>query len=162
FDYGSAKKADTQRFGRFFHALLDRGVYLPPSQFEAAFVSLAHGDAEVRHTLEAVRQALASVQNAEAGAPPAAHRGRPLRRGYGGVLVEVPAGARLEVDGTVALSEPSRGPRAVPSGHHAGDLLLADATAVLARADVAEGQAAALALGARRPASGERRSNDAL
>ncbi|HEY8208689.1 MAG TPA: glutamate-1-semialdehyde 2,1-aminomutase [Myxococcaceae bacterium] len=61
FDYGSAKKADTQRFGRFFHALLDRGVYLPPSQFEAAFVSLAHGDAEVRHTLEAVRQALASV-----------------------------------------------------------------------------------------------------
>ncbi|HYV48953.1 MAG TPA: glutamate-1-semialdehyde 2,1-aminomutase [Myxococcaceae bacterium] len=61
FDYGSAKKADTARFGRFFHALLDRGVYLPPSQFEAAFVSLAHGEAEVRHTLEAVRQALASV-----------------------------------------------------------------------------------------------------
>jgi glutamate-1-semialdehyde 2,1-aminomutase len=61
YDYASAKRADTQRFGRFFHALLDRGVYLPPSQFEAAFVSLAHGDAEVRHTLEAVRQALASV-----------------------------------------------------------------------------------------------------
>ena len=61
YDYASAKRADTQRFGRFFHALLDRGVYLPPSQFEAAFVSLAHGEAEVRHTLEAVRQALASV-----------------------------------------------------------------------------------------------------
>ena len=61
YDYVSAKRADTQRFGRFFHALLDRGVYLPPSQFEAAFVSLAHGEAEVRHTLEAVRQALASV-----------------------------------------------------------------------------------------------------
>jgi glutamate-1-semialdehyde 2,1-aminomutase len=61
FDYRSARQADTQRFGRFFHALLDRGVYLPPSQFEAAFVSLAHGDAEVRHTLEAVRHALRSV-----------------------------------------------------------------------------------------------------
>ncbi|HVE85175.1 MAG TPA: glutamate-1-semialdehyde 2,1-aminomutase [Myxococcales bacterium] len=61
FDYASAKRADVQRFGRFFHALLDRGVFLPPSQFEAAFVSLAHGEAEVQHTLQAVRQALESV-----------------------------------------------------------------------------------------------------
>ncbi|MFZ5468646.1 MAG: glutamate-1-semialdehyde 2,1-aminomutase [Myxococcota bacterium] len=61
FDYTSAKKADTARFGRFFHALLESGVYLPPSQFEAAFVSLAHGDAEVEHTLAAVKAALASI-----------------------------------------------------------------------------------------------------
>src|SRR5687767_5395819 len=61
FDYRSARQADTQRFGRFFHALLDLGVYLPPSQFEAAFVSLAHGDDEVRRTLEAVREALGKV-----------------------------------------------------------------------------------------------------
>jgi glutamate-1-semialdehyde 2,1-aminomutase len=39
--------------------MLDQGVYLPPSQFEAAFVSLAHGEAEVARTLEAARQALA-------------------------------------------------------------------------------------------------------
>ena len=57
FDYASAKRADTERFGKFFHALLKQGVYLPPSQFEAAFVSLAHGDREVDLTLSAVRRA---------------------------------------------------------------------------------------------------------
>jgi glutamate-1-semialdehyde 2,1-aminomutase len=57
FDYASAKKADTAKFGRFYHLLLEDGVYLPPSQFEAAFVSLSHGDKEIDHTLEAVRRA---------------------------------------------------------------------------------------------------------
>ena len=61
YDYASAKKADTARFGRFFHALLDEGVYLPPSQFEAAFVSLAHTGAEVDHTLAAVKKALGAL-----------------------------------------------------------------------------------------------------
>jgi glutamate-1-semialdehyde 2,1-aminomutase len=61
FDYPSAKQADTARFGRFFHAMLDRGIYLPPSQFESAFVSLAHGPAEVEQTLAAAREALALV-----------------------------------------------------------------------------------------------------
>ena len=61
YDYPTAKKADTARFGKFYHALLDQGVYLPPSQFEAAFVSLAHGDAEIDHTLAAVRKALRSL-----------------------------------------------------------------------------------------------------
>jgi glutamate-1-semialdehyde 2,1-aminomutase len=61
FDYPSAKTADVERFGRFFHALLDGGVYLPPSQFEAAFVSLAMGEAEVAHTLEAARKAFRSL-----------------------------------------------------------------------------------------------------
>jgi glutamate-1-semialdehyde 2,1-aminomutase len=60
FDYASAKKADAARFGRFFHAMLDRGVYLPPSQFEAAFVGLAHGEAEVVATLAAADQALSA------------------------------------------------------------------------------------------------------
>ena len=60
FDYASAKKADTARFGRFYHAMLDQGVYLPPSQFEAAFVSLAHGEAEVAQTLAAADAALAA------------------------------------------------------------------------------------------------------
>jgi glutamate-1-semialdehyde 2,1-aminomutase len=58
YDYASAKAADTARFGKFFHALLSEGVYLPPSQFEAAFVSLAHGDREIDHTLTGVRRAL--------------------------------------------------------------------------------------------------------
>ena len=57
FDYASAKKADTAKFGHFYHLLLDEGVYLPPSQFESAFVSLAHGDKEIDFTLEAVRRA---------------------------------------------------------------------------------------------------------
>jgi glutamate-1-semialdehyde 2,1-aminomutase len=61
FDYASAKRADTARFGKFFHALLDRGVYLPPSQFEAAFVSLAHHEREVSATLRAVREAFADL-----------------------------------------------------------------------------------------------------
>ena len=61
FDYPSAKKADTAKFGRFFHAMLEGGVYLPPSQFESAFVSLAMGDAEVAHVLAAARRAFAAV-----------------------------------------------------------------------------------------------------
>jgi len=62
YDYPSAKKADTKRFAKFFHACLDEGVYLPPSQFEAAFVSLAHDDAEIAHTLRAMRAAFRAAK----------------------------------------------------------------------------------------------------
>src|SRR5712664_1867190 len=65
-DYGSAKKSDTSKFARFFHAMLDRGVYLPPSQFEASFVSLAHGPVEVARTSEAARAAF-DIGRAEDG-----------------------------------------------------------------------------------------------
>ena len=61
YDYASAKKADPALFARFFHACLDQGVYLPPSQFEAAFVSLAHGELELEHTLAAMKKAFAAV-----------------------------------------------------------------------------------------------------
>ncbi|HXG75806.1 MAG TPA: glutamate-1-semialdehyde 2,1-aminomutase [Gaiellaceae bacterium] len=54
-----ARQADTGRFARFHAALLERGVYLAPSQFEAAFLSTAHGEAELEATLAAVREALA-------------------------------------------------------------------------------------------------------
>ncbi|MCY1040453.1 glutamate-1-semialdehyde 2,1-aminomutase [Corallococcus sp. bb12-1] len=64
FDYASAKKADTAKFGRFFHAMLHEGVYLPPSQFEAAFVSLAIGEPEVAHVLAAARKAFRSLGDA--------------------------------------------------------------------------------------------------
>ncbi|HKU77900.1 MAG TPA: glutamate-1-semialdehyde 2,1-aminomutase [Pyrinomonadaceae bacterium] len=57
-DWDTANKCDRQKYGRFFHAMLDEGVYLAPSQFEAAFVSLAHTDEVIEQTLEAVRKAI--------------------------------------------------------------------------------------------------------
>ena len=56
-DYESAKRSDTARFGRFYRAMLERGVYLAPSQFEAAFVSAAHTVEDVRRTVAAAREA---------------------------------------------------------------------------------------------------------
>ena len=56
-DYASAKRADTQAYARFFHAMLDRGIYLAPSQFEAGFVSLAHTEADIDATIEAAAAA---------------------------------------------------------------------------------------------------------
>ena len=56
-DWDTANKCDRQMYGRFFHAMLDEGVYLAPSQFEAAFVSLAHTDEIIEQTLEAARKA---------------------------------------------------------------------------------------------------------
>ncbi len=55
------QQADTALFGRIFHGLLERGVYLGPSAFEAGFVSMAHGDAEIRHTVDAFRDTFASL-----------------------------------------------------------------------------------------------------
>jgi glutamate-1-semialdehyde 2,1-aminomutase len=61
-DYDSAKMyADTERFARFYHAMLERGFYFAPSQFEAGFLSSAHSDDDIRHTVEATREALAEV-----------------------------------------------------------------------------------------------------
>jgi glutamate-1-semialdehyde 2,1-aminomutase len=54
-DYESAKTCDTRRFAEFFHHMLDNGVYLAPSQFEAGFVSVAHGEAEIAATVAAAR-----------------------------------------------------------------------------------------------------------
>jgi glutamate-1-semialdehyde 2,1-aminomutase len=55
-DYTSALTADRARFGRFFHGMLERGIYLPPSQFEALFVSAAHSEEDVARTVEAARE----------------------------------------------------------------------------------------------------------
>jgi len=54
-DWESAKKCDTARFGKFFHFMLERGIYLAPSQFEAAFLSTAHSEEDIRQTADAVR-----------------------------------------------------------------------------------------------------------
>jgi len=55
-DWESAKRADTGRFRQFFHWMLDRGIYLAPSQFEAGFLSAAHSEQDIARTVEAVRQ----------------------------------------------------------------------------------------------------------
>ena len=60
-DYDSAKKSDTARFARFFWAMMDLGVYLPCSQFEAAFISAAHTEEHIQHTIAAARVALAAT-----------------------------------------------------------------------------------------------------
>jgi glutamate-1-semialdehyde 2,1-aminomutase len=60
-DYASAKTSDVARFGKFFHAMLDGGVYLAPSQFEAAFTSLAHDAHAIERTLDVARSALAAL-----------------------------------------------------------------------------------------------------
>jgi len=60
-----ARRADTAMFARFFHAMLERGIYLPPSQFEAMFVSLAHSEADIDRTVGAVRESLALIANSD-------------------------------------------------------------------------------------------------
>jgi glutamate-1-semialdehyde 2,1-aminomutase len=57
-DYGSAKKADVGRYAEYFQKMLQGGVWLPPSQFEACFLSLAHTPRDVEQTLEAAGDAL--------------------------------------------------------------------------------------------------------
>jgi glutamate-1-semialdehyde 2,1-aminomutase len=60
-DYDTAKKSDAARFGRFFWAMLERGIYLPCSQFEAAFLMAVHTEAQVRQTIAAAKEALAVI-----------------------------------------------------------------------------------------------------
>jgi glutamate-1-semialdehyde 2,1-aminomutase len=55
-DYETAKRSDTEMFKRFFHWMLSQGIYLAPSQFEAAFLSAAHSDEDIRITADAARQ----------------------------------------------------------------------------------------------------------
>ncbi|HEY3269255.1 MAG TPA: glutamate-1-semialdehyde 2,1-aminomutase [Armatimonadota bacterium] len=62
FDYASAKTSDTRRFARFFHAMLEQGVHLPPSQFEAFFFGLAHGEAEMDLFARAVDAAMGTLR----------------------------------------------------------------------------------------------------
>ena len=57
-DYASARGADTKRYASFFGSMLENGIYLAPSQFEAAFLSVAHTDADLSRALDAIRQAI--------------------------------------------------------------------------------------------------------
>lgn len=60
-DYASAKSCDTRRFAGFFWELMDRGVYWPCSQFEAAFLSTAHTDTEIEHTIDVARKTCKAI-----------------------------------------------------------------------------------------------------
>ena len=57
-DWESAKKCDTARFAKYFHWMLDRGIYLAPSQFEAGFVSVAHSAEDIARTVKTVERIL--------------------------------------------------------------------------------------------------------
>ncbi|AFN73858.1 glutamate-1-semialdehyde 2,1-aminomutase [Melioribacter roseus P3M-2] len=61
FDFKTAIKSDTELFGKFFHSMLKRGVYLPPAQFEALFVSTAHSDDEIDATIKAAEESLKEI-----------------------------------------------------------------------------------------------------
>ena len=60
-DWTSAEKCDTKAFGNFFRAMLENGIYLPPSQFEAAFLSATHTEQDMQQTIAAAKQAFAGV-----------------------------------------------------------------------------------------------------
>jgi glutamate-1-semialdehyde 2,1-aminomutase len=69
-DYASAKRADTARYARYFHAMREGGVFLAPSQFETAFVSLAHGEEDFAAAARACRGAMeAAGRGATEGEP---------------------------------------------------------------------------------------------
>ena len=60
-DYADAKKSDTARFAAFFREMLERGIFLPPSQFEALFVSAAHTDVDIDYAIAAARESLSAI-----------------------------------------------------------------------------------------------------
>jgi glutamate-1-semialdehyde 2,1-aminomutase len=57
-DWETAAKSDTQAFGKFHRAMLEQGVYLPPSQYEAMFMSAAHSESDIQQTIAAASEAL--------------------------------------------------------------------------------------------------------
>jgi glutamate-1-semialdehyde 2,1-aminomutase len=62
-NYADAKRSDTKRYARFFREMLDRGIFLAPSQFEAAFVSAAHTSEDIDRTLAAARESLQAISS---------------------------------------------------------------------------------------------------
>jgi len=60
-DFASAARSDTQAYARFFHGMLSRKVYLPPAQFEAMFLSVAHSEQDIDLTLLAAREAFQAL-----------------------------------------------------------------------------------------------------
>lgn len=63
FDYASAKTADTQKFASYFNSMLNKGIYLPPSQFESCFISAAHKRKDLDNTIKAYRKSLSNLSS---------------------------------------------------------------------------------------------------
>jgi len=63
-DYETARQSDTKAYAKYFHAMLDRGVYLAPSQFECTFVSLAHNRQQIDMTIAAAEASFAEAASA--------------------------------------------------------------------------------------------------
>jgi glutamate-1-semialdehyde 2,1-aminomutase len=63
-DYDSASRSNTRQFAAFHRAMLHAGVWLPPSQFEAAFLGIAHGEEEISITLAAAKEAMSAAKSA--------------------------------------------------------------------------------------------------
>jgi glutamate-1-semialdehyde 2,1-aminomutase len=61
-DWDTASKSNTEAFGKFFRTMLDNGVYLPPSQYEAAFLGATHSEDDVQKTVAAAKQAFVAVR----------------------------------------------------------------------------------------------------
>jgi glutamate-1-semialdehyde 2,1-aminomutase len=61
-DSATAMQSDTKAFARYFQGMIERGVYLPPSQFETAFISLAHSETEVQETIAAAKEVLRGMR----------------------------------------------------------------------------------------------------
>jgi len=61
FNFDDAKLCDLDRFATFYKIMLEKGVYLAPSQFEACFLSLAHSDEDIENTITAAKNALAAL-----------------------------------------------------------------------------------------------------
>ncbi len=57
-DFESAQKCDTEQFAKVWRALIDKGIYWPPSQFEAAFISVVHSKNDIDNTIEAFKEAV--------------------------------------------------------------------------------------------------------
>ena len=66
-DWNSASKSDTEAFARFFRSMLENGIYLPPSQYEAAFVSTAHTEQNIEQTIAAAKKAFALAKSTQVG-----------------------------------------------------------------------------------------------
>ena len=60
-NYDQAAQSDTKRFAAFHRAMIEAGIWLPPSQFEAAFMSTAHTDTDIEQTIDAARSAFAVI-----------------------------------------------------------------------------------------------------
>ena len=100
--FAEVMQCDKDRFNRFFHAMLERGVYLAPSAYEAGFVSAAHGAAEIEATLAAAREAFAALDSRNSVArprkmkkpPESVHGGDQHRRADRRVAAEASRAAR--------------------------------------------------------------------